>query len=135
MKETRMPPAQSANLVANNGSTIYGVSVIQPNQIPGLMSHANTLMTSTYPASQARLHPRSLKCDLQTLHMPCTNLVPRHLVHPSHKIHNDKTGFLNSQLIIWKSEAAGPHVVMFRTSLARGYQTKLGSRCHAPTWA
>ena len=29
MKETRMPPAQSANLVANNGSTIYGVSVIR----------------------------------------------------------------------------------------------------------
>ena len=28
MKETRMPPAQSANLVANSGNTIYGVSVI-----------------------------------------------------------------------------------------------------------
>ena len=26
MKETRMPPAQSANLVANSGNTIYGVS-------------------------------------------------------------------------------------------------------------
>ena len=29
MKETRMPPAQAANLVANSGNTIYGVSVIQ----------------------------------------------------------------------------------------------------------
>ena len=28
MKETRMPPAQAANLVANSGNTIYGVSVI-----------------------------------------------------------------------------------------------------------
>ena len=28
MKETRMPPAYSANLVANSGNTIYGVSVI-----------------------------------------------------------------------------------------------------------
>ena len=28
MKETRMPPALSANLVANSGNTIYGVSVI-----------------------------------------------------------------------------------------------------------
>ena len=28
MKETRMPPALLANLVANNGNTIYGVSVI-----------------------------------------------------------------------------------------------------------
>ena len=28
MKETRMPPAQAANLVENNGNTIYGVSVI-----------------------------------------------------------------------------------------------------------
>ena len=29
MKETRMPPAWSANLVANSGNTIYGVSVIE----------------------------------------------------------------------------------------------------------
>ena len=28
MKGTRMPPAYSANLVANSGNTIYGVSVI-----------------------------------------------------------------------------------------------------------
>ena len=28
MKETRMPPAQSANLVANSGNTINGVGVI-----------------------------------------------------------------------------------------------------------
>ena len=28
MKETRMPPALSANLVANSGNTIYGVSII-----------------------------------------------------------------------------------------------------------
>ena len=28
MKETRMPPAKAANLVANNGNTIYGVGVI-----------------------------------------------------------------------------------------------------------
>ena len=28
MKETRMPPAESANLVANSGNTIYGVTVI-----------------------------------------------------------------------------------------------------------
>ena len=28
MKETRMPPALSANLVANSGNTIPGVSVI-----------------------------------------------------------------------------------------------------------
>ena len=28
MKKTRMPPAQTANLVANSGNTIYGVSVI-----------------------------------------------------------------------------------------------------------
>ena len=28
MKVTRMPPAYSANLVANSGNTIYGVSVI-----------------------------------------------------------------------------------------------------------
>ena len=28
MKETRMPPAQAANLVANSGNTLYGVSVI-----------------------------------------------------------------------------------------------------------
>ena len=28
MKETRMPPAQSANLAANSGNTIYGVGVI-----------------------------------------------------------------------------------------------------------
>ena len=28
MKETRMPPAQSANLTANSGNTIYGVGVI-----------------------------------------------------------------------------------------------------------
>ena len=28
MKETRMPPAQAASLVANSGNTIYGVSVI-----------------------------------------------------------------------------------------------------------
>ena len=28
MKETRMPPAQAAYLVANSGNTIYGVSVI-----------------------------------------------------------------------------------------------------------
>ena len=34
MKETRMPPVQSANLVANNGSTIYGVSVITSAQVP-----------------------------------------------------------------------------------------------------
>ena len=27
MKETRMPPAYSANLVANSGNAIYGVSV------------------------------------------------------------------------------------------------------------
>ena len=27
MKETRMTPAQAANLVANNSNTIYGVSV------------------------------------------------------------------------------------------------------------
>ena len=29
MKETRVPPAWSANLVANSGNTKYGVSVIQ----------------------------------------------------------------------------------------------------------
>ena len=29
MKETRMPPASAANLVANSGNTIYWVSVIQ----------------------------------------------------------------------------------------------------------
>ena len=28
MKETRMPPAKSANLSANSGNSIYGVSVI-----------------------------------------------------------------------------------------------------------
>ena len=28
MKETRLPPAYLANLVKNNGNTIYGVSVI-----------------------------------------------------------------------------------------------------------
>ena len=28
MKETRMPPAKSANLAANSGNTIYGASVI-----------------------------------------------------------------------------------------------------------
>ena len=28
MKDTRMPPAWSANLVANSGNTLYGVSVI-----------------------------------------------------------------------------------------------------------
>ena len=28
MKETRMPTALAANLVANSGNTIYGVSVI-----------------------------------------------------------------------------------------------------------
>ena len=28
MKETRMPPPQSANLAANSGNTIYGVGVI-----------------------------------------------------------------------------------------------------------
>ena len=28
MKETQMPPAKAANLVANNGNTIYGVGVI-----------------------------------------------------------------------------------------------------------
>ena len=28
MKETRMPPVYSANLVANSGNTIYNVSVI-----------------------------------------------------------------------------------------------------------
>ena len=28
MKETRMPPAKAANLVANSGNTIYGVGVI-----------------------------------------------------------------------------------------------------------
>ena len=28
MKETRMPPLQSANLAANSGNTIYGVGVI-----------------------------------------------------------------------------------------------------------
>ena len=33
MKETRMPPAQSANLVANSGNTIYGVSVIDQSDI------------------------------------------------------------------------------------------------------
>ena len=31
MKETRMPPAQSANLAANSGNTIYGVGVIERN--------------------------------------------------------------------------------------------------------
>ena len=30
MKETRMPPAQSANLAANSDNTIYGVGVIRP---------------------------------------------------------------------------------------------------------
>ena len=38
MKDTRMPPAQSANLVANSGNTIYGVSVIgiiKIRQFPG----------------------------------------------------------------------------------------------------
>ena len=29
MKETRMPPVQSANLVANSANTIYGVGVIK----------------------------------------------------------------------------------------------------------
>ena len=29
MKETRMPPAYAANLVANGGNTIYGVSIIE----------------------------------------------------------------------------------------------------------
>ena len=29
MKETQMPPAWAANLVANSGNTIYGVGVIQ----------------------------------------------------------------------------------------------------------
>ena len=29
MKETRMPPAKAANLVANSGNTIYGVGVIE----------------------------------------------------------------------------------------------------------
>ena len=29
MKETRIPPAQSANLAANSGNTIYGVGVIE----------------------------------------------------------------------------------------------------------
>ena len=33
MKETQMPPASSANLVADNGSTIYGVSVIGRSEI------------------------------------------------------------------------------------------------------
>ena len=28
MKDTRMPPAYSANLVANSGNSIYGVSVM-----------------------------------------------------------------------------------------------------------
>ena len=28
MKDTRMPPAKAANLVANSGKTIYGVGVI-----------------------------------------------------------------------------------------------------------
>ena len=31
MKETRMPPAQAANLAANSGNIIYGVSVININ--------------------------------------------------------------------------------------------------------
>ena len=30
MKQTRMPPAKAANLVANSGNTIYGISVIGP---------------------------------------------------------------------------------------------------------
>ena len=34
MKETRVPPAQSANLAANSGNTIYGVGVI--NNKPAL---------------------------------------------------------------------------------------------------
>ena len=34
MKETRMPPAESANLVANSGNTIYGVSVIVNESAP-----------------------------------------------------------------------------------------------------
>ena len=37
MKETRMPPAQSANLVENSDNTIYGVSVINYDVISGLI--------------------------------------------------------------------------------------------------
>ena len=33
MKETRMPPASAANLVANSGNTIYGVSVIDNKSV------------------------------------------------------------------------------------------------------
>ena len=33
MKETRMPPPQSANLAANSGNTIYGVGVIDTTRI------------------------------------------------------------------------------------------------------
>ena len=38
MKETRMPPAKAANLVANSGNTIYGFSVIN-----GLATNKNAL--------------------------------------------------------------------------------------------
>ena len=41
MKETRMPPALSANLVANSGNTIYGVSVIPELELK-LNSNSNS---------------------------------------------------------------------------------------------
>ena len=47
MKETRMPPAQAASLVANSGNTIYGVSVI--NFLTSTSSYA---MASYLPSTE-----------------------------------------------------------------------------------
>ena len=47
MKETRMPPAYAANLVANSGNTIYGVSVIDA-LLTNDLSRLRSLCVSSY---------------------------------------------------------------------------------------
>ena len=56
MKETRMPPAWAANLVANNGNTIYGVGVITY-----LKCHSNLPRANEFKLKISFMHIRYAK--------------------------------------------------------------------------
>ena len=53
MKETRMPPAKAANLVANSGNTIYGVGVIDIGKLVLQIMFAGWLVKDVFAFKQS----------------------------------------------------------------------------------
>ena len=64
MKETRIPPALAANLVANSGNTIYGVGVIQLKQY-GKMNSLHGVLKSSWTLAIAGLPHHECSCATQ----------------------------------------------------------------------